>query len=543
VRTFQLLVWLRWKLFLRSTTTGNRVLGAVFTVLLLVAFSPAWLGGAVAAWLGVHRTGVTVLPLVYGIAQLAWLSLGLLSGALGRSFDLDKFLRYPVRPRAVFGINVLASLLGPVPIMTIPSLVAVAIAAGQVAGPLAAIGASLAGAFVLLLTAALLQILLALLDEVLRRESTRFVASIAMTVVFVGLQFAARFAGRWVGEHAILKLANHEISGAQAVALAGAFLARLPTVGAPALLAGGAIEHSAGLAVLGLAACAGLLVLAVLPGAALMRHTVRGGEGASGGPRRHGRVGRGGFGFGGGLPHGLGLLLRYEVLTTLRHPQRLMSVLVAPLVGVVFFMTGQDRMHMSGAFVLVMLGTSVSNASLLTFSYDGPGVRSFYLMPVAGRELLLAKNLEQLLRLAVQFVLAFGALSFLSRSVWSPLLLTVLIADLAVVFGALAAGTAVSLRHPVRARRRGLTGRGGASWESTAVSLGVLVVGAALGAVVWGARRLAGPAWADPAGLVVSSFALAAGAAIWWRSLDLNARLFLECREGVIDAIARAEAD
>ena len=44
--TLRLLVWLRWKLFLRSTSTANRIAGAAFTLLILLAFSPAWLGGA-----------------------------------------------------------------------------------------------------------------------------------------------------------------------------------------------------------------------------------------------------------------------------------------------------------------------------------------------------------------------------------------------------------------------------------------------------------------------------------------------------------------
>jgi len=152
--TLRLLLWLRWKLFLRSTTTGNRVMGAVFTGLLLLVFSPAWFGGAMAAYVGVLRTGGAVIPIAFGICQLAWISMGVLSGALGRSFDLDKFLRYPVRPRSVFAINVLASLLGPVPLMTVPTLVAVTIAAGQRAGFVAALGVGAAGACLLLVTAA-----------------------------------------------------------------------------------------------------------------------------------------------------------------------------------------------------------------------------------------------------------------------------------------------------------------------------------------------------------------------------------------------------
>jgi ABC-2 type transport system permease protein len=546
VKTLRLLVWLRWKLFLRSTSTGNRLAGAAFTILLLLAFSPAWLGGAVAAYAGVRSAGAAVIPIAFGVCQVAWLSMGILSGALGRSFDLDKFLRYPVRPRSVFAVNVLASLLGPVPLMTVPTLVAVTIAAGQYGGAGAALGVGAAGACLLLVTAALLQVLLALLDEVLRRESVRFAATVLMTLCFVGLQFGTRLVGRYLAEHAVLRFANHEITGPQALALAGAYLGRIPTVAAPALAAMGALEGDPARALLGLLACAALLALAVLPGAALMRHTGRsGGDGGDSKAEKTRRPeGNGSFALMGGLlPRTTGVVLRYELLLTLRHPQRLMSLLIAPLVGVVFFFNGHGRADVGAGFVLLMLATSVISASLLLFSYDGPGVRTFFLLPVAPRDVLLAKNLEQMLRLAAQFLLAFTALSFLTPGIWSPLLFTALIADWAVILGALAAGTATSMRHPVRARRRGLTGRGGNNWEGQAVSFAVFAAVAALGVLLWGVRRLAGPAWADPAGLVVASLFLAAGAAIWWRSLDLNARLFLECREKMIEVLARTSDD
>ncbi len=546
MKTLRLLLWLRWKLFLRSTSTGNRIAGAAFTLLLLLAFSPVWFGGAMAAYAGVRHAGAAVIPIAFGVCQLAWLSMGILSGALGRSFDLDKFLRYPVRPRSVFAINVLASLLGPVPLMTLPTLVAVTIAAGQSAGFGAALGVGAAGACLLLVTAALLQVLLALLDEVLRRESARFAATVFMAVFFVGLQFGTRIATRYVAEHAVLRFAHHEITGQQAIALAGTFLGRIPTVAAPALAATGALAGAPLSALLGLLACAALLAASVLPGAALMRHTVRGGSDGGGSTRaRSSRDrGAGSFAFGGGvLPRGAGVVLRYELLLTLRHPQRLMSLLVAPLVGVVFFFNGHGRANVGAAFVLVMLASSVSSASLLLFAYDGPGVRSFFLLPVAPRDVLLAKNLEQLIRLLAQFLLAFIALSFLTTGIWSPLLFTALLADVAIILCALAGGTAVSMRHPVRARRRGLTGRGGSSWEGAAISFGVFAAAAAVGALVWGVRRLAGPGWEDVAGLVVASVTLGVGAAIWWRSLDINAGVLVDCREKMIEALARTSED
>ena len=172
----------------------------------------------------------------------------------------------------------------------------------------------------------------------------------------MGLQFGARFATRFVAEHAVLRFANHEITAQQAVAIAGGFLLHVPTIGAPMLVASGALEGAPWRALLGLIACAALLALGVLPGGSLMRRTARGGESAGGGGRpRAAKATVGSFALGGGLPREIGLLLHYELLTTLRQPQRLMSIIIAPLVGVLFFVNGHGRVNVGAMFVLIML--------------------------------------------------------------------------------------------------------------------------------------------------------------------------------------------
>lgn len=545
MRTLRLLLWLRWRLFLRSGTRSSRIGGALVTLLVLLAFSPGWLGGAIAAYAAVKRLGAPAIVVAYGVCQLMWVSLGILSGALVRTFDLDAFLRYPVRPRVVYAVNIGASLLSPVPLMTLPTLVAVTIAAAQRGGVLAAAGAALGGLAVLLVTAAFLQALLALLDEVLRHEGIRYAATGIMTLMLVAMQFGTRWFSQRLANGVLLRFAHHEITAREAVRLAGDAFRAVPTVAAPAAIAAGALDRAPLVAALGLAGTVVLLALGVLPGAALMRRTVRSGESASG-PARPALPagGAGSFGMGGrALPPAVALLLGRELRMTLRNPQRLMSVFIAPLVGLMFFFNSQGNPLAGAGFTLAMLASASGTSSQLLFAYDGPGVRSYFLLPCPPRELLVAKHLELLMRFVVQLALAIAVLVALSPRLASPFLFTMVLGTVALVLVSLAAGTTLSLKHPARARRRGFAMRGNTGWAGIVTSLGIFASAGLLAGAVWLARRLAGPSLADPAGFAVGTVALLAGAAVWWRSLDLNARLVVECRERLVDALARTEND
>lgn len=547
MRTVRLLLWLRWKLFLRSGSGSNRWAGAAMVALLAIAFSPAWLGGAIAAHEAVRGNGASAILVAFGACQLAWLSLGLLSGALGRAFDLDKLLRHPVRPAAVFAINIGASLLGPTPLLALPTLVAVAIAAGERGGPAAAAGAALGGLGLLLVTAALLQVLLALLDEVLRLERMRFLANALLTLMLVGMQFGARMLTHRLSQDVLVRFANHEITGTSALALARAMFERLPTVAAPAAIATGALDAAPWRALAGLAATATLLAIAIAPGAALMRRTARGGTDAgSGAPARseRRRAGAGGFGIGARvLPPGAALLFGREIRATLRNPQRLTSILVVPLLGVLFAGNAHGSALRAAAFTFGLIASAMGTASMLLFAWDGPGVRSYFLLPIRPRDVVLAKNLELLLRFAAQSLLALATLALLVRGLWTPATFAIGAGATGVVLCSLAAGTSWSMRRPVRARRRGLTQRGSGGWAGTVVSLAILAVAAAFGGAIWAARRLAGPAWADTASTLASLLVLAGSAAVWWRSLELNGRALPGNREKLIQVLARTGAD
>ena len=140
-----LLLWLRWKLFLNSGSATQRWVSVFVALALFLAFSPLWAGGAVLAWFGVQKYGAPAVTIAFALCQIVWLWMGVVSGALGRTFELDKFLRFPIPPRSVFVINVVASLLEPVCLMTVPTLVAVALAVADHNGVAAGLLTAFAG--------------------------------------------------------------------------------------------------------------------------------------------------------------------------------------------------------------------------------------------------------------------------------------------------------------------------------------------------------------------------------------------------------------
>jgi hypothetical protein len=537
MRTLRLLFWLRWTLFLRGHSVSNRIAAFVLPALFAVAFAPFYLGGAVLAFAGVLKLGAPVAIVALGACQVAWLYMGLLLGAMGRSFDLDRLLRYPLCPSQVYAVNVLAACIEPVCLMTLPTVFALAAGAFVRSGLVAGLATLVAGLLVILVTSALLQLLLAVLDELLRREWVRYVALSLFSLTFVALQVVLRGVSRGLVE----RLTHPGVTSEELVGFAATAIAKLPTVGWPAALATGALDGAPLRALLGLAGTAALFALLLAPGAALMRHTARAGESAGGGPaKRESSKGSVAFPLP-GLPRTLALLLAREVRYTLQSPQRLVSIVLTPLV-LVFLSLGRTGSAIAQpAFVVILLGSTVTTAAITQFSFDGPGVRQFFLLPCAPRDVVLAKNLEFFLRVAVQLVLIYVPLSLMARTGWTSLGLTVFTGATAVVFACAALGSYVSIRWPVRARRRGLSTRGDGGWGGLAMLAGTVAFAALVGGTVWAARTVAGPAYATPAGLVAAAIYLALTAGMWWVSLDRNAGALLVNREKLIETIAKIE--
>ena len=534
MRVLRLLLWLRWKLYTRASSIGNRIATIATSLILLLALSPLWVGGAIGAWQGVLKGGGRTVPVVFALTQIVWIWLGLVLGALGRTFDLDKLLRYPVRPGTVYTMNVFLTPLEPVGLMTLPTLGALAIATGIKSGVMAGLLSGFAGVLVTLITAALLQLLLALLDDLLRREWMRYVAAFAIPLTFLGLQLMIRHLGRDI----MVGFAHQKLTADQALDLASRSLAWIPTAAAPALVARGALEGHWWSVLAGIGASALLLALAVAPGTALMRRTARsGGDETAKRPKPQRAPGRGSFAMlSPPFSRSLGLLLGREIRYTLGHPQRLLSLIVTPAIVVLFYAINDRQTAAQPFMFLLMMSSSISAIAMTMFAYDGPGIRTLYLLPLRPREIILVKNLEFLLKVAVEFGIVILALTLMNRSVWNVSNSVVLIGAGAVITMTAVIGTLVSIRWPMRAKQRGMSQRQ-AGWGGLLSLIGVFGTGALIGALIWAAQKLAGP----PAALAAAIALLAATVGIWWVSLERSARAFLTHREKLIETLAKVE--
>jgi hypothetical protein len=297
--------------------------------------------------------------------------------------------------------------------------------AAELAGVAGALGAAAGGVALLLIAAALLLVLLALADELLRRDSARFLATALVTLLFVGVQFALRLDLSHVLSDVSTRLTRHEITPEQALAAVNALLLCIPRWRRG--LARGALNRhrswSGGLV--------GSLAWRWRCCPARLFGTARGGAGGGPVAAPGRRRGIGSFALAPGLfPRGIGLILRHELLTTLRNPQRLMALFVTPLVGLVFFMN--DRHDTSGGvtFVIWMLGVSVGSGGQLMFAYDGPGVRSYFLLPFRAYDVI-RPSTGAPAPPVVQFVMVFGLISVLGKGLSWPLVSTALVGVLA----------------------------------------------------------------------------------------------------------------
>src|SRR5262249_48017038 len=102
LKTLRLLFWLRWRIGMNTTSVRSRWGMVGLSVLVALALSPIYLGGAFGAYTLGSRLGAAALPIVFGICQVTVFWVSLLTGAMGRTFELDKLKRYPLRPRDVF---------------------------------------------------------------------------------------------------------------------------------------------------------------------------------------------------------------------------------------------------------------------------------------------------------------------------------------------------------------------------------------------------------------------------------------------------------
>jgi len=538
LRTLRLLFWLRWRIGLNTTTTRGRVAAIGITVLFALAMAPIYVGSAIGSFALGAKMGAPGLPIVFGLCQLGVMWVSLLIGAMGRTFELDKLKRYPLRARDVFAVNMIGSLGEPITLMTVPSLVAVALGVGTHSGAAAGWAAAAGGVLLLLVTASLLQFLLALIDDLLRREWMRYVAAFFFTMTVIGFQLMVGRSSARLAEQA--KKAGY--TPERILEEARLAFGRLPTAAAPASVGG---AHPAGWLdspLVGFAICLLLILVPLALGARVMATAAL--RGGTGGRMRVRAAGRASGSLGPKLP-GLtrpqSLLVARELLYMLRTPALLYQLAVIPLTAVALMFLSPSRNAAFGDFMpmVVMIGT-LAGRNLMLWGYDGPGIRTLFLLPVSARELVLTKNVGWFMSALLEAVVVIGTLTAVRTAKVLPHLPVVATAWLALVLSSGVLGTWVSARFPMRPPERGLGRRSPGGVAGVGAVLGMFAMSGALVLAVVAVRSLTPDAYDEMASLVVTSLAACAAAGVWWIGLERNADIVEQNRERMIDMLAKS---
>ena len=538
MNTFRLLFWLRWRMSMNSTTTRGRWAMLGITVLLALVFSPLYLGAAAGAWVYASKSGARALLVVFGACQLLIVWASLLAGALGRLFELDKLKRYPLRPLDVFAVNTVASLSEPIVLMTVPTLVAVCAGVARHSGVLAGLQAGVGAVLLLLITAAALQLLLAVLDDLLRREWMRYVAAFLFTLTVVGFQLMMGRSARHLAE----QVRRAGMTPERMLEDAARALEWIPTVSAPASVGGASPTGVLAFPLAGLVVSLVALAIPLWLGAGIMaRSGIRGG----GSSRVRVRTPRGGNGAFAvrwpGLTRIQSLLATREVVYLFRTPAILYQMVVMPLTVAAIALVGRSREAGYGEILPVFVMTSTLAArNLMLWGHDGAGIRSLFLLPFDARDLVLTKNIAWLAGAFLESAVAFGLLVALRPAAVLPQLPLMATGYSAVVFVGAAFGTWVSITRPTRMRTDGMTRRSPGGIVGFVAYLAVLVVAAAIVLGVMAARSLAPDAYDAAASLGVTFVALGLCIVVWHLSMTRHADELERQRERMIDAIAKS---
>jgi ABC-2 type transport system permease protein len=422
--------------FLRRSA-GQTLLGLV---VLAAVLTPAWFGLGGAARAAVTRNGVTGGIAVLGTVHLGWLFSSFLFSAFAEGFELRRVLRYPVRPSAVFIMNVLLAPIDLVALFLAPPLVTAVTTMARTAGAGAAVGMALACVATVLVTGVVLHILLAALGRFLRREWSRAVA---------GLLFGLAFAAPSLAFNRQISTGDLAASIDRRVPAAAQLAQRLPTTAFPALIARGAAEGRPGAIALGVAGTALVLLLGValgtrwaVAGALAGDVTHQTAARATAGPARPSRWERI---FGPDVT----VLATRELRYWLRTPQIVLGLLFTPLMVLFFFHEHHLVADLRLFFLPFLCLVSVFNVSANQFGLDREGVRLLFLLPIDPRRLIAAKNLASVTvalgATVVSLVVVRAVGGAPARDLVAPAL-----SVLATIPAVLMAGNALSVRHPWR---------------------------------------------------------------------------------------------
>ncbi len=412
---FAYLLRLKLRLLWRSFIRRGGVLPVVGVAFLAAVFSPLWMGLAGGAYFLVSRHGAAGLASLVGTVHLGWLTSAFLFAAFAEGFDWRLLLRYPIPPRAIFWINVLLGPFDVVALFLLPPLLAAVVAVAGRAGGAAAVATLVIIVLLLLITGATLQIMLALIGGLLKREWAR--AAVGLTF---GLACAAP--ALMFNRHvAADRKGPGVLDGLVAAGLgpSDAFASWCPTTAPLVIALRGALSGHWLRFSVGFVFAIGLLVVLVRIGTHLAVVAALRGDAAGAGasrpaPRDH-RPGRRGL-LAAILPEDLALLLGRELRYWQRTPQVIIGLLLTPMMVTFFVWQRPAFGRLSLFFVPFFCLASVLSLSANQFGLDREGTRLLFLLPLSPRRLLVAKNLASILVVAMQTVAALVILALLGGS-------------------------------------------------------------------------------------------------------------------------------
>ena len=226
-------------------------------------------------------------------------------------------------------------------------------------------------------------------------------------------------------------------------------------------------------------------------------------------------------------------------MLALRRNTGLFYGLVAPLAMVLLFAgriapRAQPGVLLAGAVAYVMLG--VAPMSYNAFGMEGAGVQFYFLAPVSMRDVMLAKNLLNVLLAALGVAAVFVAIVWQRRMPAAPMTAAVLLWAVFAILLSMAVGNRRSITSPKRIDPQKPAGKQTPALSSL-LAVGLLLGAVLLGASVYGAALYLGQAWVLPAG--AAALVILGGAAYVWSLGSLDG-LFSRNREGLIEILAKA---
>ncbi|MFM8559166.1 MAG: hypothetical protein ACKOC6_06130, partial [bacterium] len=314
----------------------------------------------------------------------------------------------------------------------------------------------------------------------------------------------------------------------------------LPSVAAPASVAGAVHDGPLASPVVGLAVTAALIVAPVVLGTRAMATSARRPSATT--PSGQGRARSLSLPIP-GLTRLQGLRLGGELIYLLRTPTLVFQWVSLPIVALALWprQAGDPGSSLRGPRLpIIMLVAGLVGRNLLMWGHDGAGLRMLFLAPLPARDLVLSKNLAWLLTTLAEAAVGFGGVWALEGARATPLLVTVVPGHVALVLVAAVGGTAISILHPMRPRERGLGRRGPGGLPSVLALTGLLAVLGVLVLLVLGVRLLLPERWDVLGSTLVTTGALLVALPVWWVSLERFAALLEARRAAMVDAIAKA---